>query len=214
MRLTVFQSKPNHRAARRTHVALHSLATLSASRRVTRECASSHSRRSSRGPHSGHATRTRGTTRSTQASNTGRSRIRRSVQSCTGRPRRSHPEHARPVAMLAVSDKISQRCPLRVSWRQLATPNPTQPPSWAIQSPSATADPGLLSRHQQFCPVGRVPPPQMGGEPFYRFRSTFPGRNCQVRVMCRMSMFSPVSGMGANGSARRTMRTAASSSIG
>src|SRR6185312_4426782 len=36
-------------------------------------------------------------------------------------------------------------------------------------SPSATADPSLLPREQQVCPVGRVPSsPQLGEEPFFR----------------------------------------------
>src|SRR6185312_7998252 len=63
---------------------------------------------------------------------------------------------------------INQRRSPRCSCRKLSTLYPSQPPSWAIQSPSATADPSLLPREQQVCPVGRVPSsPQLGEEPFF-----------------------------------------------
>src|SRR6185437_8397474 len=62
---------------------------------------------------------------------------------------------------------INQRRSPRCSCRKPSTLYPSQPPSWAIQSPSATADPSLLPREQQVCPVGRVPSsPQLGEEPF------------------------------------------------
>src|SRR5690606_19493028 len=93
--LTVFQSSPNHRAVCRTDVPAHSRATLSASRRVTRAWGSSQSSRSSLGPQRGQARRSRGTHNSTAYSNSGRSRIRRTVWSWMAATGWSQPEQRR-----------------------------------------------------------------------------------------------------------------------
>lgn len=113
--LTVFQSSPNHRAVCRTDVPAHSRATLSASRRVTRAWGSSQSSRSSLGPQRGQARRSRGTHNSTAYSNSGRSRIRRTVWSWMAATGWSQPEQRRSAPPTGASSSTAQDWPPRSS---------------------------------------------------------------------------------------------------